>query len=338
MLASRLAALDHVRRSPRLFGGPPGHKEWLHLCVRRGPLTLLVNFSLVDTPQAAGKWREAARVVALVHEGEWYGEVLTVDPKEVRVASGRVDLQFGIQFMRLVRDELCVHCDLPGGLAIDLRCVPQATPILLRPAEGGPPVHWVAVPRLLASGVVTAGGKTWNLNEVPAYHDHNWGPWQWGDSFAWQWAYALPAARNQLWHALFLRMQDGGRGQTTAQALSIWRDGVERRVFRDGELRVWGEGQAPGEWWPKFPSVLALVLDEATGDVPARLCVEARWRDDYVKGAFSIHSVAVLGVPRDTDLGVTRIHECAATLCLDGQISGEPLHMEAESVVEFLVP
>src|SRR5438309_9853074 len=60
------------------------------------------------------------------------------------------------------------------------------------PMIEGPALHWIAIPRLAATGTVTVGGNTNRLVDVNAYHDHNFGNLLWGRNFSWRWAFALP--------------------------------------------------------------------------------------------------------------------------------------------------
>ena len=76
--------------------------------------------------------------------------------------------------------------------------MPGRAPNLTR--EDGPPIHWVVIPRLRAEGTIEIDGVVHHLQNAPAYHDHNWGYWSWGDDFAWEWGFGLDEDPENPWN------------------------------------------------------------------------------------------------------------------------------------------
>jgi hypothetical protein len=206
------------------------------------------------------------------------------------------------------------------------------------PLEDGPPLQWLLVPRLLASGVVTVEGRALRLDAVPAYHDHNWGTFRWGQDFAWEWGFGLARRAEDPWSCVFVRLTDRARLRARVQALMVWKGGLQHRLLRDRALTVTREGHlCPGPV-PRFPRVAGLLTAGGATDVPARLTVAGAEGRDRVTVCFEPASVACVVVPDETDLTLTRIHEVNGPLSLRGELKGEAVHFDGRGFFEFLTP
>src|SRR5262245_35174841 len=187
--------LSHLRGSSAWHYGHRAHKEWLHFCVLGGDMELLVNFSLSDGsgPDMAGSLQQA-RLTVLARSGTWDGDIETFPMGNVFAPPGRLDVRFGANGVRFGDGAFQVHVALrERRVAADLVLVPVTRPIRAPqvPLLDGPPLRWVIVPRLAAHGTVTVGSRVHSLGGDPAYHDHNWGRFHWGQDFAWLWGFAL---------------------------------------------------------------------------------------------------------------------------------------------------
>lgn len=340
--------LDHLRRSPSLLGGPGGHKEWLHFAVHTAGLDVLVNFSLVDEPIGGqrpcghhdGPWREAARLTLLVRDqGGWSGDVDAFREDEVEVRTGDIDMKLGHNAIRFEDGAYVINARARHrDIACDLRLVPACMPTLAPniPLETGPPIHWCVLPRSLATGSVQVGGRTHELAGAPSYHDHNWGRWKWGDDFAWEWGFGLPDDPSEPWSMVFVRLTNRARSRTMAQGLFLWRDGVQRRTFREHDMKVWHEGYLRPTRVTKVPSVMGLVHPQLPTDVPQVLHFSAGVRGDHVRGSFTCGDVAQVVIPGEREYNVTIINEVSGRVALEGQVGGERIELHGSAVFEFL--
>jgi hypothetical protein len=329
----------YFRRSSSAFRRG-SHKEWLHFAVHVAGLDLLANFSVVDDIRpGAAQGAEIYRLTCLFREQVWDGDIDQFAAHEVSLKSGQLDVRFGDNRVCLEGRELVLQAKLRRrALAIDLRLLPQIvpTPAYNLEVEDCPPIHWLTVPRLLASGTVRVGDRTYQLHDAAAYHDHNWGHFRWGKNFAWEWGYGTPVEAHNPWTLVFVRLTDRRHVSDLMQAVFLWNGPRQARLFRDHQLRVRRSGvlRAPSVF--KLPRVMGLVSPGSATGVPARLLVEAEAEGDWVRFEFGCEDVGQVIIPNDDDLGVTIINEVSGKLELTGMVRGEPLAIRCPSIFEFL--
>jgi hypothetical protein len=194
------------------------------------------------------------------------------------------------------------------------------------------------LPRLGVRGSVHIDGRRHDLVDAPGYHDHNWGPFRWGDDFAWEWGCGLPAAADSAWSAIYVRMADRARLRVHSQGLFLWRGREHHRFFRDQELRVTLRGHAEvSDRLYKLPSVLAVLAPDRHCDVPAELEVEATGGGDKVIMGFTPRAVAQVLIPDETrDDRLVVLNEACGDLRIEGTVRGERVAMTGRGVFEFI--
>jgi hypothetical protein len=318
---------------------PARHKEWLHFCVFAPGMDLLVNFSLVDEADAPPA-DEVGRLTLLIRTGHrWEGEVLTFAPDAIDARRGEVGMRLGGHAVWLeggaYRMTVRGH-DLP--LEVDLQLTPLALPsIVNNVATGdGPPIHWLVLPRNVASGRVRFAGVEHTLRGAPAYHDHNWGHFRWGADFAWEWGYGLPQDAEDPWSLVFVRLSDRAHSRTRMQGLFLWDGEREARMMRGPQLTVTHEGLRRPTHVTKIPPVMGLLFPERSTGVPARMTIHAEDRGDVVHAVFEPDAVAQVIVPADEHLGATIIQELSGTLTVEGVVRGRAIGFTTPSVFELL--
>ncbi len=333
---------DYFRRSPAAVGGPGGHKEWMHFCVYSEAVDVLINISFVDDLHSVDAARPASlgRWILLARTDGWHGDIDTyADESELRVFAGQLDARLGDNEVRF-RDGVY---ELRGALrdrplAVDLRLEPVTFPSLVHnvQVEDGPPIHWLVLPRLLASGTITVGSRTFPVLEAPAYHDHNWGHFGWGRDFAWEWGFGLPADPEVPWSVVFVRLGDRMRTRSMMQGLMLWKDARQHRLLRDHEVEVRHEGLLRPDRLFKVPGVMGLISPGLATDIPRRTIIAARSGEDHLEAVFHAEDVAQVILPNDADLGVTIINEVAGALVVEGRVRGEAVHMSGRTIFEYL--
>ena len=158
--------------------GPEGATEWVHFIVTAPGLSVLVNLSLETRGPSP-----SPRLLLLAYTDRWHGEVEAYPPGEVDLRQGRVDAAFGPNVVRLRPDGYHVRAALrDGSVRVELVFHPVAMPLLaLRlPLGLAGDLSWLAAPRLIARGTVDVAGPRHVIEGAPAYHDHNWGRFDWG--------------------------------------------------------------------------------------------------------------------------------------------------------------
>lgn len=334
-----IGRIDYFRRSPARVGGRAGFKEWMHFCIYSEALDLLVNFSEVDDLRPGAAGRSVARMTVLARSERWYGGVEEIPAATTHIDGGRVSARFGDSAIWFeggryhLRVRLSEH-----AIAAELTLRPVTTPAPIHNVSvgDGPPIHWIVIPRLLASGTVWLNGQLYELQDSPAYHDHNWGYFGWGRDFAWEWGFGLPTEASNPWSFVFARLSNRGRTLTRMQTLLLWRGAHAACAFRDAQITVTHHGLLRPARVHKVPPVMGLLSPGSATDVPARMTITARNEEGSVDVAFTPAEMAQVIIPNDADLGVTIINEVAGAFVLDAVVRGEPAAIRCRSIFEFL--
>jgi hypothetical protein len=313
------------------------HKEWYHFCLLGPGVEVILNLSLMrPADQAASAWD--ARVIMLVRETDWDGDVDIIPGAHVKARRGGLEIQLGHNSMQFKDGCFSISLALqkrPITLTAMLR--PMAYPLTRRNVPiGKGKISWVVVPRLQATGTLVVGRRVYRLENAPAYHDHNWGQWHWGDDFSWQWGFALPPTDKTPWSLVFDQMTDRGRNHALELKLTLWKGSQLHRLFMHEELHVQQEGFRTLTRPAKFPRPMALVAHELTTEVPAHFQIQAARSPDWLNCRFSADDLAQIILPNELDLGVTTINEVTGSLRMEGEIKGEQVSMEGRGFFEFL--
>lgn len=323
---------DWFRRDPDGPRARGRYTEWMHFCVLAEQLQILVNLSLHSRP---GQPLEPRLLVA-VHQDGWAADIEEFKPRQVDIRAGRFDAAVGDTRLSLRADgyHLRVRSERLGA-RIDLHLVPEA-PVLLAPnasLPGGSTLSWLAAPRLRATGTVEYRGKILRLSGTPAYHDHNWGAFDWGADFAWDWGFALPESQPGS-GLLFLRMMDRARHRVLCQGAWVWRDGRLVRAFRGDSVRFTSLGTVRAPHLCVAPRQLSsAVRGEATG-VPRTFELEAAFGADDLRVTLTPEAPLRLIAPSEQD--VTVVHESIGRVEVDGCIAGEAVRWSTSAVLEVV--
>jgi hypothetical protein len=340
-LAQLLTGTDYFRRSPSRMGGRGAHKEWQHFLVHTEAAHLLINFSLIDDVRATqSRQPEVARLIVLARGEGWEGDVERFEEAEVEVTAGRIDARFGHNTLRFIDGTYRLSIALRHHpLAAELELVPVTLPAISvnQPLTPDRRLSWLFVPRLLARGTLRLGARTVQVNEAPAYHDHNWGHFLWGNDFSWEWGSVLPWDMANPWSLVHVRMSDRGRSVARYQGLFLWHGGEPLRVFRDEELRILTRGSFRKARPFSVPRVMALLAPGAAADLPESLEISAHGGEDTLELAFHPQDSARLVTPSEENPEqVTIIHEVLGQVAVRGRVRGHPVAMEGTGVFEFI--
>lgn len=336
-----VASSDYFRRPEPRGSRPPGFKEWFHFCVYGDGVDLLVNFSVVDDVRPGRDGApELARVTVLVRDDEgWDGDVETFDWRDVDVRAGRIDARFGRCSMAYAEGRYRLRVALTDRAIeanVELRVRSFPAPAYNVEVEDGPPIHWLVIPRLLATGTVRIGTRTHRFSDAPAYHDHNWGWFRWGRDFAWEWGFGLPTDPDHPWSIVFVRLSDRAHSRAMMQALFVWEHSRQRRVFRADAVELNRLGLHRQSELFKLPRPMALLSPGRVTDVPARLSIYAREDGDWCTAEFDAGHGSQVILPNDDDLGVTIINEVSATFRARGVVDGRAFEVAGPSIFEYL--
>ena len=333
-----LGRTDFLRCSRRSLGESGPYKEWHHFVVHDGQFRFIVNFSLTDPP-GPDHAETVPRVIALVRDGDYSGTVENFDPKDCEVRTGRVAARLGPCSFALVGGAYQLMVELPViRLRATLRLVPASTPFVVnnQPLAPGSRLSWLFVPRLEAHGDVWIGDTRVSLR-APAYHDHNWGRFRWGDDFGWVWGSVLPERSTDPWTIVFMCMTDRFRRRANRQGLYVWHGRDPVAMWRDAAVIVEQEGLLRRPPTLTLPAVMRVLRPGSASDLPAALTIRGRQHDDELRLRFEPDDYARIVVPDERDdLGVVVLNEVSGRVRTSGAIGGRVLDLEGSGVFEFL--
>jgi hypothetical protein len=334
------AEQGYLRRSPSGYASKSGFKEWLHFAVHAPGLDLLVNFSVVDDiRERARAGAELARVICMLKDTHWDGDLDQYPNHQVGLRVGHFDARYGECSATLEGGKILLRGRLQRRpIEFDLELTPLVvpTPAFNIQLNGCPPIHWLVVPKLSARGWVTRGGQRHVLEDAVAYHDHNWGHFRWGGDFAWEWGAGAPLGGDSPWTFVFVRLTDRGHSRDLTQCVFLWKGARQHRLFRGMELRIWHEGLLRPQRVFKLPRVMAQVAPGSATDIPKKLHFVGEGSGDRIEGVFEAAEVGQVIIPNDDDLGVTIINEVSGELNIEGRVHGDRVFLSCPAIFEFL--
>ena len=152
-----------------------------------------VNFSLSEENYATGL---VARMLCAVRTDDWDGDVETVPQNRLELRPGTLHVSFGDNGIRFrTAASTCALSRAPPARARSR--APPCRAAVARQQHCGRGRHahsLVFGARLLATGT-SSRDRVHVLDRALAYHDHNWGGFQWGRDFSWIWGYGHPSSR-----------------------------------------------------------------------------------------------------------------------------------------------
>jgi hypothetical protein len=183
---------------------------------------------------------------------------------------------------------------------------------------------------------VLVDGHRTSLRGAPAYHDHNWGRFRWGDDFGWEWGSVLPRDLADAWTIVCMRMTDRHRQRATRQALYAWHDAEPVALWRDYAMSVEHEGFLRRPPALTLPSVMRLLRTGSASDVPARVTIRGEGRDQ-LDLRFEPEEYIRIVVPDEIDpMGLVVLNEISGHIVATGRVGGRELDLEATGVFELL--
>ena len=336
---SGVARADFVRLPLQGEANPAGYKEWHHFVVQRGPLRVLLNLSLMNEPDRPHGSRVVPRVVAIVHDDAWIGTVERYPSDAARIGPDLCSLAIGDTQLTIGADRYDLSVDVPSrGIAGRIELVVASRPFAVHNQPlGAGRLSWLFVPRLLATGWLSIGGRTYEFVDDAAYHDHNWGRFLWGDDFGWQWGSVLPAADGDPWSFVFMRMTDGKGHRALSQALYVWHGDEPAAMFRDTDLQVRTSGLLGRPPDCTLPAPMGIVLGGSLSDIPRRVDIEAGNGNGRVEMSFEPHAYARVARPSETDIDRSVVlDETSGAAWATGSLRGRRIEFDGPGVFEFL--
>jgi hypothetical protein len=317
------------------------YKEWWHFTLvdEANGIDVILNLSVAGNILAGDAGE--ANLVALVRQGgRWIGGIDRHDGLAARLARECLDLEIGLS--RLHGDGDRLHLKVrrrADDVAVDLVLTPFTEPLVVwkdTPLGRGH-INWLILPGLRADGWVEANGTRFNVSGARAYHDHNWGHWQWGDNFGWDWGFSAAAAviDGAPLSLVYDRTAERHGDRTLEHSLMLWRGSQLAEFFAHRRLQHRTKGLFRGPV-RRIPGVAALIDPAMPAAVPARLEIEADDGSNQLRLAYEPETVVQVAVPRETGFGLVTLNESMGWLSLSGRLWGHAISARARACFEFV--
>lgn len=341
--APALAILD------RAHVPPPGHpdltayKEWWHIALidEAAGLDLIVNLSLSGDVHRAGAGR-ATRIL-LTHEAAlgWTHDFVLSDGLGADPGDAALALTFGGATL-LVENETLV-LTLPEGpqtrISGRITLHPRADPLMIwkNTRIGRGRINWFVVAALEAWGDLTIAGRPYRLTATPAYHDHNWGAWFWGDNFGWDWGFAarMVDTRDGWLSLVYDRTTDKNGHVSLEHSLGIWAEDRLTRFFARRQVQVATAGSFGGPV-ARIPVMTGLIDPARPVGIPQVLTLRAEDGDAWIEARFRPEQALQIAIPAEGVQGLAELNETLGVLSISGRIGDQAFATRRRACFEFL--
>jgi hypothetical protein len=341
--ASVLAILDRAHVPPPGHPGLARYKEWWHINVidEAAGLDLIVNLSLSGDVHRAAAGR-AYRIV-IVHETArgWTHDFTLRDGLGAYPGGESLALDFGGVTLMPEGEGLALTLAPDEGVHISGRLVLQARadPLMIwkNTSIGHGQINWFVVPRLEATGCLQVDGRAYALTAAPAYHDHNWGAWIWGDNFGWDWGFSAALTETEAgWLSLVYDRTTDKNGLTTLEhSLGLWQGARLAVFFSRRELQLAYQGRFAGDV-QRIPGPATLIDPARPVCIPARLLIEAADGANWISASFRPEQALQIAIPAEGLRGLAELNETLGIFTVSGQIGDEAFSVSRRSCFEFL--
>lgn len=244
--------------------------EWHYFNLTTGPdewwyVTYLVGGGLSLASSDPARWGGRLLVTHRRPDGRYDRFTADVPSSAVRLDTTRADLTIGPNTVRQRDGVYRLHAAAAGAagrvrLDLDVRPLPNRyfPPVELRDDAF---LSGYVVPGLAAraSGTVCVAARCRRLDDMPAYHDHNWGVWR---DVTWEWGAASGAAVSVLYGGVYgpERTRGDTLGAVTSPFFMALVDSLGvRQVLRFGRIAYEGGRAAAGEAGSLAPARFHLV-------------------------------------------------------------------------------
>jgi hypothetical protein len=339
--ASILPRNDFLRTPVLGTARPDGFKEWHHHLIHGPGWQLLINFSVASETLGGRSPRLVPRVIVIAHDRHWTGVVERFHETDLDISADVCTVAIGANRMMVTRDGYHVLIDLPDrDIAGVLRLVPIGPPSITRVNNqpvGHGRINWLFMPRLRADGWFRFGDRLYDAERCPAYHDHNWGHFHWGDDFGWAWGSILPTSQDDPWSLVITRKTDRRRLGCLSQAVYLFHHDELAAMFRDAAVTMSSVGLLGRRPDCTLPPATRLVIGGESSDVPASIEITASSSAGSVQAVFRPESHARLAQPSELVLDrAVVLSEISGAARISGSVQGRPFDGAGAGVFELL--
>jgi hypothetical protein len=329
-------SIDRLRLPDPFDPSRSRYKDWLHLNIfdlQTGAVGL-INASLHGPPDDS-RSRVLGTAVVHVPDVGWLGNVEIRGYDEAQIETTGIGLQRSGFFVHADSGTILTSVRDPrNGVSASISAKPVAPAIDLEEhlPLGAGWISWYVVPRLAVAGYWVLNGHRFDLSSAVAYHDHNWGRWNWGDDFGWEWGCFLSKQNASF---VMARTTDRAHKRFTTPSLIV-QVGAERRTFSGGSIRITCTGALDGVARRLPGAMAALHQGRAYPKLPRYLSIHAYDGIDSVdlqfEGEYAMQLIAGDPITR----GYSFVHEIGGTFTYKASLGGSELAGTGLGIFEYV--
>ena len=197
----------------------------------------------------------------------------------------------------------------------------------------GVDMNWLSTsPKMNVNGTLTINKgtleeKTYILENVRGYHDHNWGRWLWSDDMGWDWAQASEANNPQTngtgkYTIAYGHITDNAHTESRSTTLELWKNRKIMATFGDGEAPIVAEMMEdinyPGLLFPEVNTINAM-SDKGNLEI-----------------VFTTEEYTPILIPLELGGGYRIVWELVGTFEVSGEIDGESIDYSTKGYMEYV--
>lgn len=316
----------------------PAYKDWFHLNFadpETGTIGLL-NVSLHGSP-----WdpRSRAMGVVLVHSPQlgWQSHVEILAYSGANLSESAIalhDVALAIDRPRATIHASSIGADNRFHARLRAEAVSQPIDFEQEMPLGAGWISWLLVSNLRLSGEWTIHDHRNVLKNAPAYHDHNWGRWHWGDDFGWEWGCFLTGSSDL--SMVFARTTDRAH-RARGKPFLVAEAGSSRRCFLPENIEVSFAGSFDSPLHRVPGAMAALHQEMSEPALPARFTIHALQGPDELAISFAARAAAQFIAADPAVRGYSFIHELVGEYQVSGSLRGAPLKSTGFAVFEYVM-
>jgi hypothetical protein len=311
------------------------YSEWQHFVFDaaarglHGLCTLGLSGDVTD--QETGR---AAVTLALFDRARgWQGGLNLRHLAEARFKDGRPDIRIGESRVRRRSNAYEVDC-VTRDYSLELKAsfTPRTQAVRITDLAGT--MNAVIAPRGSMVGTIRCGQRAPAiLRSETAYHDHNWGLWNWGLDLGWEWGYfhqPLQKRRTKYRHSFVVGRVTNPMAQelSSERVLLVWRNDTFSQAFLGSRIDLEISGAFPHSSVVRMPGLLAALHPLDSDSIPARFCFVAIEGQDWVEVTFVTEGVLQFLFVPVAGSGVTTVAELAGNYHVKGCLRGVPFEFD----------
>ncbi len=243
------------------------------------------------------------------------------------------DLRIARSYVELTAEGYHVHVESNDTHSVlDAKFKPEADPSTVFNATFDPfrEINWfVASPKMEANGELTINKgtlseKTYFLENVKGYHDHNWGYWLWQDDLGWDWGQASETNLNDSsgkFTFSFGNITNNNHSQSKGALLEIWKNRKIISSFRNEDVQIHRERMISLPQLPNNTFPLVTILNAKSGD-------------DEISLVFTTEHVTPVMLP--VPGGYRIIWELTGEYNVSGYVDGKILSYRTKGYLEYV--